>query len=134
MAQATQFPRRSVLAATAALIAVPALAFAASSRITLTGALKQGGLVLGKTEPGASVMFEGKPIRVSAGQRGGDGRREQTLRDRALRPRVQHAQAFQIPELQPRPRRAVHRTAAISGGGAPRRARRTVQLLRGALP
>src|SRR5207237_4778546 len=66
MAQATQFPRRSVLASTAALIAVPGLAFGASSRITLAGALKQGGLVLGKCEPGTSVMFDGKPIRVSA--------------------------------------------------------------------
>ena len=66
MAQATQFPRRSVLAAAAGLIAVPGLAFGAASRISLTGALKQGGLVLGKCEPGASVTFEGKPIRVSA--------------------------------------------------------------------
>src|SRR5438067_679994 len=66
MAQATQFPRRSVLAATAALIAVPGLAFGAASRISLTGALKQGGLVLGKTEPGASVMFEGTPIHAPA--------------------------------------------------------------------
>src|SRR6267142_695014 len=66
MAQATQFPRRSVLAATAALIAVPGLAFGAASRISLTGALKQGGLVLGKAEPSATVMFEGKPIRISA--------------------------------------------------------------------
>src|SRR5216683_2871086 len=66
MAQATQFPRRSVLTATAALIAAPGLALGAASRISLTGALKQGGLVLGRCEPGASVMFEGKPIRVSA--------------------------------------------------------------------
>src|SRR5437764_11454747 len=66
MAQAMQFPRRSVLAATAALIAVPGIAFGASSRITLADAPKQGWLVRGKTEPGASVMFEGKSIRVSA--------------------------------------------------------------------
>ena len=66
MTQSTQFPRRSVLAATAALIAVPGLAFGAASRIGISGALKQGGLVLGKAERGASVTFEGKPIRVSA--------------------------------------------------------------------
>src|SRR5438477_5379875 len=73
MTQSTQFPRRSVLAATAALIAVPGIAFGAASRISLTGALKQGGLVLGRCEPGASVMFEGKPIRVSADGRFGFG-------------------------------------------------------------
>jgi hypothetical protein len=66
MMQSMQFPRRSVLAAAAALIAVPGLAFGAASRISLTGALKQGGLVLGKTDPGASVTFDGKPIRVAA--------------------------------------------------------------------
>jgi murein DD-endopeptidase MepM/ murein hydrolase activator NlpD len=66
MTQSMQFPRRSVLAAAAGLIAVPSLAFGAASRITLAGALKQGGLVLGKCEPGANVTFEGKPIRVSA--------------------------------------------------------------------
>ena len=66
MSRSMEFPRRSVLAAAAALIAVPGLAFGAASRISLNGALKQGGLVLGKCEPGASVMFEGKPIRVSA--------------------------------------------------------------------
>ena len=65
MTQLPQFPRRSVLAVTAALIAVPGLAFGAASRIGLTGAVKQGGLVLGKAEPGATVTFEGKPIRVS---------------------------------------------------------------------
>src|SRR5258708_32461651 len=66
MAQATQFPRRTVLAGAAALIAVPRLAFGAASRISLAGALKQGGLVLGKCEPGASGIFESKQIRVSA--------------------------------------------------------------------
>src|SRR5258708_39829110 len=66
MPQSMDLPRRTVLAGAAALIAAPGLAFGAASRISLTGALKQGGLVLGKTEPGASVMFEGKPIRVSA--------------------------------------------------------------------
>jgi murein DD-endopeptidase MepM/ murein hydrolase activator NlpD len=66
MLRSMEFPRRSVLTAAAALIAVPGLAFGASSRINLTGALKQGGLVLGKAEPGATVTFEGKPIRVSA--------------------------------------------------------------------
>jgi murein DD-endopeptidase MepM/ murein hydrolase activator NlpD len=66
MLQSMEFPRRSVLAAAAALIAVPGLAFGASSRISLTGAHKQGGLVLGKCEPGATVTLDGKPIRVSA--------------------------------------------------------------------
>src|SRR5882672_12756581 len=66
MPRSMELPRRSVLAAAAALIAVPRFAFGAASRITLAGALKQGGLVLGRCEPGASVTFEGKPIRVSA--------------------------------------------------------------------
>src|SRR5258706_3165809 len=66
MSHPMEIPRRSVLAAIGALIAVPQLAYGAASRISLTGSLKQGGLVLGKAEPGASVMFEGKPIRVSA--------------------------------------------------------------------
>jgi murein DD-endopeptidase MepM/ murein hydrolase activator NlpD len=66
MPRSMEFPRRSVLAAAAALIAAPRLAFGAASRISLTGTLKQGGLVLGRCEPGTSVTFEGKPIRVSA--------------------------------------------------------------------
>ena len=66
MAQSTQFHRRSVLAAAAALISAPKLAFGVASRISLTGALKQGGLVLGKTEPGATVTLDGKAIRISA--------------------------------------------------------------------
>src|SRR4051812_9192557 len=66
MSRALEIPRRSVLAAAAALIAVPSLAFGAASRLALGGAVKQGGLVLGKAEAGASVMFEGKPIHVSA--------------------------------------------------------------------
>jgi murein DD-endopeptidase MepM/ murein hydrolase activator NlpD len=66
MPRSMEFPRRSVLAAAAALIAAPGLVFGAASRITLTGALKQGGLVLGRSEPGATVTLEGKPVRVSA--------------------------------------------------------------------
>src|SRR5258708_9122697 len=66
MPQSMDLPRRTVLAGAAALIAAPGLASGATSRISLTGALKQGGLVLGKCEPGANVTFEGKPIRVSA--------------------------------------------------------------------
>ena len=61
-----ELPRRSVLAAAAVLIAVPRLALGAASRISLTGTPKQGGLVLGRSEPGASVTLDGKPIRVSA--------------------------------------------------------------------
>ena len=57
MAQSMQFPRRSVLTAAAALIAIPRLAFGAASRISLTGALRQGGLVLGRCEPGATVIL-----------------------------------------------------------------------------
>jgi murein DD-endopeptidase MepM/ murein hydrolase activator NlpD len=66
MAQSMQFPRRSVLTAAAALIAIPRLAYGAASRISLTGALRQGGLVLGRCEPGATVILDGKSIRVSA--------------------------------------------------------------------
>jgi len=36
--------------------------------LSLEGPLTQGGLVIGKTEPGAKVTVDGKPVRVS-----GDG-------------------------------------------------------------
>lgn len=39
----------------------------AAGTLSLEGPLTQGGLVIGKTEPGAKVTVDGKPVRVSAG-------------------------------------------------------------------
>ena len=57
--------RRALLAATAAAIACPRAAFAQPSRLSLSGMLDQGSLVIGRAEAGASVTVEGMPIRVS---------------------------------------------------------------------
>src|SRR3982074_3609764 len=57
--------RRSFLAATAALSAVPGFVFAAASRLSLPAAVKQGELIVGKTEAGATIVLDGKAVRVS---------------------------------------------------------------------
>src|SRR5882672_5166440 len=57
--------RRTFLAASAAFTAAPGLAFAASSRIGLPATVKQGELIVGKTEAGATIMLGGKPVSVS---------------------------------------------------------------------
>jgi len=57
-------------AAAAALFCFLAgLAPAVAQDLTLQGALSQGGLVYGQTQPGAEVRLDGRPVRV-----GGDGR------------------------------------------------------------
>lgn len=57
--------RRRLLAAGAAVLALPRLAWASAGRITFSGALEQGALVLGKAEPGARVTVDGDAVRVS---------------------------------------------------------------------
>jgi hypothetical protein len=58
-------PRRAFLATGAAFAALPTLAQA--FRFTVKGAMAQGGLCIGTTEPGAQVSIDGKPVRVSSG-------------------------------------------------------------------
>jgi murein DD-endopeptidase MepM/ murein hydrolase activator NlpD len=57
--------RRVFLAGAAAALACSRTAFAQPSRLSFSGALEQGSLVIGKTEPGASVTVDNVPVRVS---------------------------------------------------------------------
>jgi murein DD-endopeptidase MepM/ murein hydrolase activator NlpD len=57
--------RRLVVASSAALTMLPRAVLAAS-RLSLSGVLEQGSLVLGKAEPGASVKVDGRAVRVAA--------------------------------------------------------------------
>jgi murein DD-endopeptidase MepM/ murein hydrolase activator NlpD len=52
------------LLASAALAAMPRAAFA-QSKLMLGGSLEQGGLIVGKTEPGAAVTVDHVPLHVS---------------------------------------------------------------------
>lgn len=58
--------RRLFLLGTATLVGLPELVFGQQSRISLPGSLKQGALIIGKTEPGAFIRLDGKPLRVSS--------------------------------------------------------------------
>jgi len=49
--------RRAFLAASAALAAFPRAAFAAVSRLALTGSFEQGSLVLGKVDAGSRIAL-----------------------------------------------------------------------------
>jgi murein DD-endopeptidase MepM/ murein hydrolase activator NlpD len=57
--------RRSFLAAAAAGLACPHAVLAQPSRVSFSGAMEQGSLAIGKTDPNASVSVEGVPVRVS---------------------------------------------------------------------
>lgn len=57
--------RRSLLASTASLAAIPLVSRASQSRLTLIGTLEQGSLIVGRTEPGARVTFDGTSVRDS---------------------------------------------------------------------
>ncbi len=57
--------RRVALALGAGALAAPAWARAATERLSLTGSMKQGGLVVGRTEPGARVTLDGEALRLS---------------------------------------------------------------------
>ena len=52
--------------AAALVLSLAALGSAAAQDLTLTGALSQGGLVYGRTQPGAEVRLDGRPVRVGA--------------------------------------------------------------------
>lgn len=58
--------RRAFIAGTAAVFACTRTVFAQQSgRLSLTGTLEQGSLVIGKTESKAAVTIDGMPVRVS---------------------------------------------------------------------
>lgn len=57
--------RRAVLAAGAAALFVPRLVRAATPRLSFSGSLEQGGLVVGRSMPGAKVTVDGEAVRVS---------------------------------------------------------------------
>jgi murein DD-endopeptidase MepM/ murein hydrolase activator NlpD len=57
--------RRAFLAGTAAALACSRAAFAQPTRISFSGPLEQGSLVVGKTEAGTSVTVDNVPVRVS---------------------------------------------------------------------
>ncbi|MBM3570919.1 MAG: M23 family metallopeptidase [Alphaproteobacteria bacterium] len=50
----------------AVLVAATAFSAAASEPVSLEGRVAQGGLVLGRTQPGAKISLDGRPVRVSA--------------------------------------------------------------------
>jgi hypothetical protein len=57
--------RRLLLAGGAALAAAPLGACATVSRVELIGSMEQGSLIVGRTEPGARVSFDGATLHVS---------------------------------------------------------------------
>jgi murein DD-endopeptidase MepM/ murein hydrolase activator NlpD len=57
--------RRAFLAASTAFIAVARGAFSQPTRLAFAGSLEQGGLVIGKTQSGARVTYNGAPLLVS---------------------------------------------------------------------
>ncbi|MEI9993121.1 MAG: M23 family metallopeptidase [Rhizomicrobium sp.] len=58
--------RRAALATGLAAAALaPGLARGAGQRLTLTGSLAQGGLIVGRAEPGCRVTLDGTPLHVS---------------------------------------------------------------------
>ncbi|MEI9992354.1 MAG: M23 family metallopeptidase [Rhizomicrobium sp.] len=57
--------RRRVLATGLAVAFAPSLVRAAPARLSLTGSMEQGGLVVGRAEAGARVTLDGNPLHVS---------------------------------------------------------------------
>lgn len=57
--------RRAFLAGSAAALACSRAVLAQPERLSFSGAMEQGSLVVGKTESGASVTIDGMPVRVS---------------------------------------------------------------------
>lgn len=57
--------RRAFLAASAASFACPGVAFAQPARLSFAGSLEQGSLVVGTSQPGARVAYEGAPLLVA---------------------------------------------------------------------
>jgi murein DD-endopeptidase MepM/ murein hydrolase activator NlpD len=57
--------RRNLLASSAALVSMPLVSRASVSRYSLSGTMEQGSLIVGRTESGARVTFDGTSLRVS---------------------------------------------------------------------
>jgi murein DD-endopeptidase MepM/ murein hydrolase activator NlpD len=57
--------RRSLLVAGTALVLLPRRALAQDSRLTFGGSQEQGGLMIGRTLPGAKVTVDDRPVLVS---------------------------------------------------------------------
>jgi len=57
--------RRALLASGGAFTVMAFSARATSSRVTLSGTMEQGSLIVGRTEPRARVLFDGDPLHVS---------------------------------------------------------------------
>ncbi|MBI3676942.1 MAG: M23 family metallopeptidase [Proteobacteria bacterium] len=62
---AAAMERRLFLVGAAAFSALPRIAWADSARTMLSGAMEQGSLVVGRTEPGAKVELDGNSVSVS---------------------------------------------------------------------
>ncbi len=58
--------RRGLLSAAILLAAWPLRARAMSTRLSLTGSMEQGSLVVGRTEPGAKISVDGAEVSVSS--------------------------------------------------------------------
>ena len=59
--------RRCFLAGATVVFALPGRLLAAPSRLALSGALAEGSLVPGKTDPRTRITLDGAPLKVSAG-------------------------------------------------------------------
>jgi murein DD-endopeptidase MepM/ murein hydrolase activator NlpD len=59
-------PRRHFLAASVAIIALPRMVQAAASRLTLNGAMQEGGMVTGKTDIGTKLVLDDAPLDVGS--------------------------------------------------------------------
>jgi murein DD-endopeptidase MepM/ murein hydrolase activator NlpD len=57
--------RREFVAGTAAAIVFSRVAQAETLRFSLSGAMEQGSLIVGKTDAGANIAIDGTPVRVS---------------------------------------------------------------------
>jgi biotin carboxyl carrier protein len=64
----SEWGRREFVLAGAAFAAVPAIARAQQSGVTVAGEAGQGALVIGEVGPGAAVTVDGKPVRVQNGR------------------------------------------------------------------
>jgi murein DD-endopeptidase MepM/ murein hydrolase activator NlpD len=54
-----------VIASAALLTLLAAGAASAADKVSLSGDISEGGLVIGQTEPGAKVVFNGRPLRLT---------------------------------------------------------------------
>ena len=57
--------RRLLIGSGIAATLAPAFAHATASRLTLSGTMEQGSLIVGRTTPGTAVTFDGDPLHLS---------------------------------------------------------------------